>query len=190
SSLHTIPVRATYGWTPPDLLKSTTGMSADLFNPLLDSKSHKKIIDTYLPIQDLVYTPPATLLVALAQFKPHQTKEDNLLRSLQYNLSASFRPLDILAYEILLSVPESEAPCLLAMVKDLRSLLVHTSASITQSRNELAMQAFNPKFQVADPGSVKCYTMDPSSFQQSLSEQVNSQESVHKAVASFRKSRP
>ncbi|KAI9020980.1 hypothetical protein CLU79DRAFT_861860 [Phycomyces nitens] len=51
------------------------------------------------------------------------------------------------------------------------------------------MQAFNPKFQVADPGSVKCYTMDPSSFQQSLSEQVNSQESVHKAITSFCKSR-
>ncbi|OAD68480.1 hypothetical protein PHYBLDRAFT_150653 [Phycomyces blakesleeanus NRRL 1555(-)] len=74
-------------------------MSVALFTFILDTTAHKKIIDAYPPIQDMIYSPPATLPVALAQFKPHQ---------------------------------------------NLRSLLVHTSASITQSRNELAMHHVHP----------------------------------------------
>ncbi|KAI9019328.1 hypothetical protein CLU79DRAFT_836641 [Phycomyces nitens] len=49
-----IHVHASYGWTPPDILKSTFGMTLDLFNTFLDSESHKNIIDAYLPLTFII----------------------------------------------------------------------------------------------------------------------------------------
>ncbi|KAL0085105.1 hypothetical protein J3Q64DRAFT_1835521 [Phycomyces blakesleeanus] len=141
SMLHTILVCATYGWTPPELLKATTSMSMNFFTSTLDIKTHKKIIDTYLPIQNMAYFPPATLSIALAQFKPHQLKKDTLL------------------------ISEMQALYFLAMIKNLCSLLIHTFAFIIQSCNELALQSFNLKFQMTDSGSTKNYTIDPFKFQ-------------------------
>ncbi|KAI9033823.1 hypothetical protein CLU79DRAFT_725628, partial [Phycomyces nitens] len=189
NELHSIPIRETYGWTPDEILVTASGMSSDLFTTLMDTEERKKLIDSYPPIQNMVYTPPATLPLAQSHFKPHQTREDTTLRNLQYSLSAAFRPLDILAHAILISPPEDQAVNTL----DVRKLMVHTSATINQSRNALAVQSINPKFQIftqTTDQSSRRYTMDPQIFQQTLSEQVSNQEAVRKAFQSFRSNRP
>ncbi|KAI9003057.1 hypothetical protein CLU79DRAFT_783461, partial [Phycomyces nitens] len=181
NELHSIPIWETYGWTSDEILVTASGMSSDLFTTLMDTEECKKLIDSYSPIQNMVYTPLATLPLAQSHFKPHQTREDMTL--------PAFRPLDILAHEILISAPEDQAVKYLGIIKDVRKLMVHTNTTINQSRNALAVQSINPKFQTTDQSSRR-YTMDPQIFQQTLSEQVSNQEAMRKALQLFRSNSP
>ena len=160
-------------------------MKPDLFTTLLDVEERKRLIEAYPPVKDLTYTPPTTVPQAQKQFKPAQSREDTQLRNFQYSLSAVFRPLDILANEVLRFVPETEAPRFLAIIRDARRLLIHSNATINQARNNLAMKAFNPQFQTPETEIGQSYTMDPTTFQQSLANQVASQDAIRKALSSY-----
>ncbi|KAI9032930.1 hypothetical protein CLU79DRAFT_728825 [Phycomyces nitens] len=189
NELHSIPIQETYGWTPDEILITDLGMSSDLFTTLMDTEEHKKLIDSYPPIQNMVYTPLATLPLAQSHFKPHQTREDMALCKLQYSLSAAFGTLKILAHEILIFAPEDQAVKYLGIIKDVRKLIVHSNATINQSWNSLAVQTINPKFQTTGQSSRR-YTMDSQIFQQTLLEQFSNQEAMHKVLQLFRGNRP
>lgn len=74
-----------------------------------------------------------------------QRHEDNTLKQLQYLLSAVFRPLDILAHELVSNAtgnPNLERYC--TILRDISKLLLHACTIMNQTRTNIALRAINP----------------------------------------------
>ncbi|KAG0172929.1 hypothetical protein DFQ29_008186, partial [Apophysomyces sp. BC1021] len=139
SHIHTLPVRPHFDWTPSEaLLYYVPELSTDLFSQVLSDDQKKSIIELYPPLQ-------------------------TLLKNIQYQLSAVFRPLDVLANELYSILPPGHATRIFTILRDTRTLLMHANGTTNQARDSLALRAINPSFTVSPTeGS---YTMTPDTFQ-------------------------
>ncbi|CEP09535.1 hypothetical protein, partial, partial [Parasitella parasitica] len=137
----------------------------------------------------LEYKAPATIPTAERLMNKGQRYEDNNLKHLQYLLSAAFRPLDILSHELVSS--ESDNPNLeryCTMLSDVRKLLLHTCAAMTQSRNNIALRAVNPSFSVKSD-SEATYTLPLDEFQNTLIQQTAARKATREATVNRRQRR-
>ena len=99
--IHSMGTRPHYDWSPSDALTELMELDVPLHTSTMLSDSERKtIIESYPPIAYLDYKAPATIPTAERLMNKGQRLEDNSLKHLQYLLSAAFRPLDILAHEI------------------------------------------------------------------------------------------
>lgn len=83
------------------------------------------------------------------------------LKHLQYSLSAVYRPLDILAHELVSSeAGNSDLERYCTMLQDVRKLLLHVGSSMNQACNNIAFRAIDPSFSM-QPETEKNYTLLP-----------------------------
>lgn len=109
----------------------------------LSHSERKTIIEAYPPMAHLNYKAPATL------------------KHLQYSLSAVYRPLDILAHELVSSeAGNSDLERYCTMLQDVRKLLLHVGSSMNQACNNIAFRAIDPSFSM-QPETEKNYTLLP-----------------------------
>ncbi|KAG0737975.1 hypothetical protein G6F16_012009 [Rhizopus arrhizus] len=185
SPWHSLGVRPQYDWVPPELLTQCLQLDQDLFSTsnLLPDDERKRLIEAYPPIRDLEYRAPATLPDAQKRMNKAQQLEDSSLREIQYMLSGVFRPLDILGHELLqaTNTPADVLQRNLNILFHARTLLSHACASLTHSRNKIAMRAVNPRFSLPTPGTNKKYTMDLNEFQSSITQQTTSAKTMKEA---------
>ncbi|KAF7720514.1 hypothetical protein EC973_007887, partial [Apophysomyces ossiformis] len=140
-----LPTRPHYDWTPPEeLLRRLPDLQADLFSNVLDEHVKRFLIDSYPPMQQARYQPPNAVPIAHTRFSKSQYRDDITLKNIQYQISAIFRPLDVLAMELLDTLSPEHLHGILAIVHDVRTLVMHTN--VNQARNQLALKAINPSF--------------------------------------------
>ncbi|CEP16777.1 hypothetical protein [Parasitella parasitica] len=151
--------RPHYDWSPSEGLTELMNLDTPLHTsePLSDSE-RKTIIESYPPMAHLDYKAPATIPTA----KP------------------VYRPLDILSHELITSEagnPNLERYC--TMLRDVRKLLLHVGASITNSRNNIALRAIDPSF-VMKPGIEANYTLPLDEFQQTAARKATREAMINK----------
>jgi hypothetical protein len=184
--LHELPVRPSYEWQPPQELYERVGsLSSPIFKQMLSDEDRKSIIEKYPAIQGLKYSPPSTVPEAQRRFNRGQAREDAALRNLQYSASAILRPFDTLCHELLKTIPSDESERLFAIVNDARTLILHHCGAINNTRVNLALRAVNPTINLPD-GSAD-YIMDPSKFQETLTQHTTYQKAIKDAT--FRRSK-
>jgi hypothetical protein len=90
-NLHELPVRPNYEWQPDQiLLYGTPSVSSSSFHQTLPDMNRRNIVERYLTIQGLKYSPPNTIPDALKKFNKSQLREDNTLRNLQSTACSPF----------------------------------------------------------------------------------------------------
>ena len=104
---------------------------------------------------------------------------------MQYQLSAVFRPFDVLANELLQILPQDQLAHFFIILRDTRTLLMHANGSINQARNHLALRAINHSFSVTNNNST--YTMATDTFQTTVSQQASAQRALRDACPHFRR---
>ncbi|KAG0171037.1 hypothetical protein DFQ28_008974 [Apophysomyces sp. BC1034] len=184
SHIHTLPVRPHFDWIPLEAsLDHVPEFSTDLFSQVLSDDQKKSIIEFYPPMQTVKYSPPLTIPVDQARFNKSQSREDQLLKNIQYQLSAVFRPLDVLANELYSILPPKYAARVFTILRDTRTLLMHANGTTDQARNSLALKAINPSFTVSPTeGS---YTITPDTFQTLVSQCSATQKFLREARSRF-----
>ncbi|KAI8640829.1 hypothetical protein BD408DRAFT_433838 [Parasitella parasitica] len=102
--LHSMGDRPHYDWSPSESLTELMDLDPLLHTsePLSDAV-RKTIIESYPPMTHLDYKAPATIPTAERAMNKGQRYEDSSLKQLQYQLSAVYRPLDILIHELVSS---------------------------------------------------------------------------------------
>ncbi|KAK4514797.1 uncharacterized protein ATC70_002402 [Mucor velutinosus] len=188
--LHSFGTRPHYEWSPSDALTDLMELDTPLHHskPLPDSE-RKAIIESYPPMAHLDYRAPATIPTAAKIMNRGQKYEDQSLKSLQYLLSATFRPLDILIHEMF--THETGNPNLerySTMLRDIRRLLLHVCSTMTQQRNNLALRVINPSFRLENDAEVN-YTLPLDEFQQTLVQQTAARKATREATANRRQRR-
>ncbi len=156
---------------------------------MLTDNDRKSIIENYPPLASLDYRPPSSVPTAERLMNKAQRMEDHSLKRLQYLTSAVFRPLDILAHELFST--ETDNPNLeryLTMLRDVRKLLLHVCASMTQDRNNIALRAVNPSFSLRSEYTGQ-YTMPLDEFQQTLAQQTATRKATREATNRFQRKR-
>ncbi|CEP08765.1 hypothetical protein [Parasitella parasitica] len=182
--LHSMGTRPHYDWYPSEGLTELMNLDAPMHTsePLSDSE-RKTIIESYPPLAHLDYKAPATIPTAERAMNKSQRYEDNCLKQLQYQLSAVYRPFDILSHESTTSEagnPNLERYC--TMLRDVRKLPLHVGASITNSRNNIALGgAINPSI-VIKPGNEATYALSLDEFQQTLIQQTAARKATREAI--------
>ncbi|CEP15922.1 hypothetical protein [Parasitella parasitica] len=93
-----------------------------------------------------------------------QCYEDDSLEQLQYQISAVYRPLDILSQESTTSeVVNTNMVRYCKLFRDIRRLLVHGSTSMTRARNKITLRAINFSFSLKTSNEVT-YTLPLEKF--------------------------
>ncbi|KAI8327258.1 hypothetical protein EDC96DRAFT_549765 [Choanephora cucurbitarum] len=94
-------MRPRFEWTPDLLVQDQFALDRDLFNSeVMSDEPRGELIDKYSPIRQLNYQTSLTMPEAKRRMNTSHTTEDVTLKYIQYLLSGTFRPLDILASEI------------------------------------------------------------------------------------------
>ncbi|KAI8085715.1 hypothetical protein BDF21DRAFT_336707 [Thamnidium elegans] len=146
SALHSLSIRPSYTWSTSEFLSEVLSLDSPLFpTTMLIDDERRKTIDTYPSIDNLNYQPPDTIPVASRKMNKYQAKQDMSLKRLQYMLSGVFRPLDVLGLEISRDATNNNVQRYLLMLKNCRTLLLNVSAQINDMRNNIDLQAINPK---------------------------------------------
>jgi hypothetical protein len=172
AQLNSIGSRPHYNWTPSPRLNEYLSLDSDIFRAgALSDTDRTHIIESYPPIATLSYNPPQTLPTAASRMNKAQKREDKLHKQLQYAFSAVFRPLDILAHEIALDSETLNSQRYLHMIKDIRTLMLHNMNLLNSARNNIAFRSVNSTFLAPDSLTSTDYTMDPTDFQTSLTQQ-------------------
>lgn len=188
--LHSMGTRPHYDWSPSEGLTELMNLDAPLHTSALLSDSERKtIIESYPPMAHLDYKAPATIPSAERMMNKGQRYEDNSLKQLQYLLSAVYRPLDILSHELVSSEagnPNLERYC--TMLRDVRKLLLHVGASMTHTRNNIALRAVNPSFSMKTGNEVN-YTLPLDEFQNTLIQQTAARKATREATINKRQRR-
>ncbi|KAI9315444.1 hypothetical protein BX666DRAFT_1837975, partial [Dichotomocladium elegans] len=170
--LHSMGIRPHYDWSPSDGLTALMKLDVPLHtSELLTDMERKAIIESYPPMAHVDYKAPATIPTAERAMNKGQRHEDSSLRQLQYQLSAVYRPLDILSHELVTCEagnPNLERYC--AMLHDVCKLLLHVGASMTYARTNIALRAINPSFSLKSSNEVT-YTLPLDEFQNTLIQQ-------------------
>lgn len=98
-NLHNLPIRPVYDWTPsPEVAALIPTKEQDIFLHPLDQESKKAVIELYPPMNGLRYTPPQRIPTAARKYNKAQLREDDDLQRIQYAISVSLRPLDVLVH--------------------------------------------------------------------------------------------
>ncbi|KAI8327858.1 hypothetical protein BC941DRAFT_457997 [Chlamydoabsidia padenii] len=188
--LHSMGTRPHYDWSPSEALTEVMNLDAPLHtSPMLSDSERRTIIESYPPMAHMEYKAPATIPTAERLMNKGQRYEDNNLKHLQYLLSAVFRPLDILSHELVSSEsgnPNLERYC--TILSDVRKLLLHTCAAMTQSRNNIALRAVNPSFSVKSDSEVN-YTLPLDEFKNTLIQQTAARRATREATVNRRQRR-
>ncbi|KAI8351498.1 hypothetical protein EDC96DRAFT_467139, partial [Choanephora cucurbitarum] len=189
SHLHPFGLRPRFEWTPDLLVQDQFALDRDLFNnDVLSDEARGELIDKYPPIRQLNYQPPLTMPEAKRRMNTSQTKEDVTLKHMQYLLSGTFRPLDILASEICTTdLPNDHSQRFIEIINDIRSLMLNVNASISSSRKDIAFRAINPSFRAPSTGNQN-YLMSSEAFQSAISQQSNSNKALKEASSRHRRS--
>lgn len=180
------PPRPKYEWTPSTELISLMGLDQDLFvgTPLTD-KQRASIIDLYPPITNLDYRPPDAVPIAYGRMNDAQRSHDASLKSIQYLLSAVFRPLDILAHQLIQAPETTDIEQRLKTLYDARALLMNFSNSVNTFRNSIAIRAVNKSFKPDLSGEGR-HTMPAEQFH-SMIGQLHSTHKTMKEAQQFDK---
>jgi hypothetical protein len=188
--LHSMGTRPHYDWSPSEALTELMQLDTPLHTTArLSDSERKSIIESYPPMTHLDYKAPATIPTAERLMNKGQRYEDNSLKQLQYQLSAVFRPLDILGHELLSSEsgnPNLERYC--TMLQDTRKLLLHVCSTMTHNRNNIALRAVNPSFSIRSDTDVN-YTLPLTEFQQTLIQQTAAGKAAREATYKRRSNR-
>ncbi|CAO3620218.1 unnamed protein product [Mucor fragilis] len=188
--LHSFGTRPHYDWFPSEALTELMDLDVPIYhsNPLPDSE-RKAIIEAYPPMAHLDYRAPATIPTAERAMNRGQKAEDHALKHLQYLLSATFRPLDILIHEMLThETGNSNLERYSTMLRDVRRLLIHVCSTMTQQRNNIALRAINPTFRLDNDVEVN-YTLLLDEFQQTLVQQTAARKATREASVSRKQRR-
>ncbi|KAG1093521.1 hypothetical protein G6F42_018945 [Rhizopus arrhizus] len=182
--LHSMGTRPRYDWSPSEGLTTLMNLDAPLHtSELLSADSERKaIIESYPPMAHLDYKAPATIPSAERLMNKGQHHEDNSLKQLKYQLSAVYRPLDILSHELVSSEvgnPNLERYC--TMLQDVRKLPLHVGASMTHLRNNIALHTIDPSFSLKSGNEVN-YTLPLDEFQQTLIQQTAARKATREAT--------
>ncbi|KAG1136608.1 hypothetical protein G6F37_011856 [Rhizopus arrhizus] len=171
-TLHSLPVKMDHSWSPTPALSEFLSMDSNLFlTDLMPSKDHTEIIEQYPPQKNLSYVPPQAVSSAFEQMNAQQKAMDSLLKHQQYASSAVFRPLDVLAFELSKDSSNPNVDRFLTMMKHTRQLLLHSLASLTQSRKNVAFKSINRSFHAPEQEKKDEFIMAPEDFQLSLTKQ-------------------
>ena len=171
-TLHSLPVKMDYSWSPTPALSEFLSMDSNLFlTDLMPSKYHTEIIEQYPPQKNLSYVSPQTVPSAFEQMNAQQKAMDSLLKHQRYVLSAVFRPLDVLAFELSKDSSNPNVDRFLTMMKHTRQLLLHSLASLTQSRKNVAFKSINRSFHAPEQEKKDEFIMAPEDFQLSVTKQ-------------------
>ncbi|GAB5588889.1 hypothetical protein Unana1_03789 [Umbelopsis nana] len=180
-NLHELPVRPIYDWQPDTILfERIPSFSSSLFHQTLPDEDRRNMIERYPVMQAVRYAPPNTTPVAHRKFNKGQFKEDKTLRNLQYTASAIVRPFDVLCHTLLPLIPSDQTDRVYTILNDIRTLIIHLCGSIHMARNNLALRAINPSFQVPSENGTE-YTMEPQKFQETLSSNTTVQKTLRDA---------
>jgi hypothetical protein len=181
-SLHDLPVRPSYDWQPDPLLYDRIpSLAHPIFYQTLPDDERKAIIERYPSVQGVKYTPPATIPEAQRKFNKGQHREDSSLRHLQYLASAILRPLDVLCHTLLPLIPPEQSERVYTVLNDIRTLILNLCGSATTVRNNLALRAINPAFQLQTENGSD-YTMDPTKFQETLAHNASVLKTLREAT--------
>ncbi|EPB92194.1 hypothetical protein HMPREF1544_01019 [Mucor circinelloides 1006PhL] len=177
-------------WSSSEGLTTLMNLDAPLHtSELLSDSERKAIIESYPPMAHLDYKAPATIPSAERLMNKGQHHEDNSLKQLKYQLSAVYRPLDILSHELVSSEvgnPNLERYC--TMLQDVRKLPLHVGASMTHLRNNIALHTIDPSFSLKSGNEVN-YTLPLDEFQQTLIQQTAARKATREATVNRRNRR-
>ncbi|GAB5587994.1 hypothetical protein Unana1_02894 [Umbelopsis nana] len=152
-SLHGLPVRPSYDWQPDPLLYDRIpSLAHPIFYQTLSDDERKAIIERYPVVQGVKYTPPATIPQKL---NGSSTKHSIVKTPLYDTYNTNFGN----------PAPQSEG--VYAVLNDIRTLILNLCGSATTARNNLALRAINPAFQLQTENGSD-YTMDHANFQGTL----------------------
>ena len=178
--LNELPARPSYTWQPSEqLYQYAPTLKCNIFESTLTDDDKRAIIDRYLAVEGIKYTPPATLPEAAKKFSRGQQREDNNLRNIQYVASGILRPLDVMAHAVAQQNHEA-TPRLMAIINDTRLLVLHACGTANQARNEVALRAVRPSCSVNTTTGTQ-YTMQPSEFHETLSQHMAIQRTLRTA---------
>jgi hypothetical protein len=188
--LHSMGARPHYDWYPSDSITELMDFGAPLnTSPMLSDSERKHIIESYPPMANLEYKPPATIPSAERLMNKGQHFEDNSIKHLQYIHSATYRPLDILIHELITAEegnPNLERYC--SMLHDIRRLMLHTGATATHMRNNIALRAVDPSFSMKSTEAN--YTLPLDEFQTTMVSQTAAKKATREATANRRRRYP
>ena len=173
--------RAKYEWTPSNELVTLLDMDHDLFvgTPLTD-KQRASFIDLYPPIAALDYRPPDAVPAAYGRMNESQRSHDASLKSIQYLLSAVFRPLDLLGHQLLNAQETNDIQHSLKTLHDARTLLLNVSNSVNTYRNGIAVKAVNKSFKPDLSGDSR-HTMPSDQFHSMIGQLNSTQKTIKEA---------
>ncbi|KAI8064876.1 hypothetical protein BDF21DRAFT_427318 [Thamnidium elegans] len=182
SPLHAMGARPHYDWSPSETVTELMALNAPLnTTPALPDSERKSIIETYPPMANMDYKPPATIPSAERLMNKGQRYEDNAIKQLQYVHSATYRPLDIFIHELITTEqdnPNLERYC--SMLHDIRRLMLHTGSTATQMRNNIALRAVDPSFSLKT--NETNYTLPLEEFQTTLVQQTAAKKATREAM--------
>ncbi|KAI9485481.1 MAG: hypothetical protein EXX96DRAFT_494634, partial [Benjaminiella poitrasii] len=193
NEVHSLGSQPRFDWVPSDRLSSALDLTQPLFdvNQLLVDDKHR-LLDLYPLLHDVDYRPPATLPEAHSNVNKGQKLEDSALQDIKYLLSGIFRPLDVLDNELLHYSLTDDAAVErnMLMLSHIRALLVNVCATLTMSRNQIAMRAVNRQFKVPNPTSRRTFTMPSNYFQTAITQQTSTSKALKEAQQLNRRPRP
>lgn len=182
SPLHAMGARPHYDWSPSETVTGLMALDVPLNNtPSLSDSERKSIIESYPPMANMDYKPPATIPSAERLMTKGQRYEDNAIKQLQYVHSATYRPLDIFIHELITTEqgnPNLERYC--SMLHDIRRLMLHTGSTATQMRNNIALRAVDPSFSLKT--NETNYTLPLDEFQTTLVQQTAAKKATREAT--------
>ncbi|OBZ81560.1 hypothetical protein A0J61_10390 [Choanephora cucurbitarum] len=187
--LHPFGMRPRFDWAPDLLVQDQFALDRDLFNnEVLLDETRGELIDKYPPMRQLNYQPPPTMPEAKRRMNASQAKEDINFKHIQYLLSGTFRPLDILASEVCITdLPNDHPQRFIEIINDIRSLMLNINASISSSRTDIAFRDINPSFRAPSTNNQN-YLMSSKAFQSAISQQSSSNKALKEASSRHRRS--
>ncbi|KAI8875124.1 hypothetical protein K501DRAFT_280672 [Backusella circina FSU 941] len=157
-----------------------TALHHYIYDLLILEDQKGRIIEQYPNLDNVQYQPPAAVPAANRMMAPHQSKLDKSLKHLQYLLSGVVRPIDVLGLEISHDDNTTNIQRYLHVLADCHTLLLNISSEINALRNDIAFKAINPSYS-ANKSSSQNYTMSPTDFQASLTQQTTTNQTLRHA---------
>jgi hypothetical protein len=109
-----------------------------------------------------------------------QRSHDASLKSIQYLLSAAFRPLDLLGHQLLNARETNDIQHSLKILHDARALLLNVSNSVNTYRNGIAIKAVNKSFKPDLSGDSR-HTMPSDQFHSMIGQLNSTQKTIKEA---------
>ncbi|KAG1441616.1 hypothetical protein G6F56_011397 [Rhizopus delemar] len=134
----------------------------------------------YPPIAALDYRPPDAVPTAYGRMNESQRSHDASLKSIQYLLSAVFRPLDLLGHQLLNAQETNDIQHSLKTLHDARTLLLNASNSVNTYRNGIVVKAVNKSFKPDLSGDSR-HTIPSDQFHSMIGQLNSTQKTIKEA---------